>query len=282
VTLTLAALAASQWAPALAAAEPEGAPAAEAKPEPKAEPKKDDGGVEIETDVTEMERLREKYLWTLDLVEISDPTDIVVKDPLTDRDRRYWYVRYVVKNNTGADRRYVPRIELVALMGKARKVYPEVMAPAAEAKVERNFARPYLNSGEMAGLIVNGAEKHGIAFFNPPDARADRLELVFQGLTNQVETQGSFTEALNKALQVYHEERLHGKGPVPTIADMSDPKKIPTRDKLDFIYPLMREKGWYVVKRRAFMVEFKRPGSEAKLPPSIEPLKRVGSKWIWE
>ncbi len=137
------------------------------------------------------------------------PTRIAVDVPGSDTPKAYWYMTYMVTNNTGKEQRFYPEIDLVTDDGKVhhadrnipKRVYDEVKG------AERN---PRLESF----LTINGdlrlgpAEaREGVAVWPETNLRMDHFQIYVTGLSGEAVTlkkgdDGKFAKATpDEALQ---------------------------------------------------------------------------------
>jgi len=125
--------------------------------------------------------------WTLnfkyDMVKF-----IVVKEAGRGR-TMYWYMTYMLANQTGSDRFIVPRFELVT---DTDKKFDGVVSPEAERGIRFREASPrkLLNDVTVAGVIKPfdpkdaKTVKAGVAIFHSPDPKTDRFSIFVSGLSN--------------------------------------------------------------------------------------------------
>lgn len=132
-------------------------------------------------------------VWTLSF-GYNWPRMVRVKEPGKPT-KLYWYVTYVIVNDTGKDRLFVPEFTLVT---DTDKVYRDVVVPAAErlARIRSDATVKYGNSVTIAGTLPvakpDGRDyaKHGIAIFRglhpdeSVDLKTDFFSIFVTGLSN--------------------------------------------------------------------------------------------------
>jgi len=123
---------------------------------------------------------RPKTWWKLD-IEISPLAAITAQDFEGNR-VRCLYFTYKVTNKSEKTILYVPEFFLETNTGKS---YLDLIRLGAQAKVEKQRKRRFLNSAQMIGEVKPGEIKEGIAFFPEVDPKAKKLTLVALGLTNE-------------------------------------------------------------------------------------------------
>ena len=126
-------------------------------------------------------------VWILSFM-YNKPRMTVVKE-LGKPTKLYWYLTYIVVNDTGKPRLFVPEFTLVT---DTDKVYKDVVVPAAEqkARVLSDATLKYLNSVTIAGEVQpakrDGRDyaKRGIAIFDSVDLKTDFFSIYVTGLSN--------------------------------------------------------------------------------------------------
>ena len=126
-------------------------------------------------------------VWTLSF-GYNWPRMVRVKEPGKPT-KLYWYMTYVIVNDTSKEHLFVPDFTLVT---DTDKVYRDVVAPAAErlARIRSDATVKYENSVTIAGPLPpakpDGRDysKHGIAIFDSVDLKTDFFSIFVTGLSN--------------------------------------------------------------------------------------------------
>lgn len=122
--------------------------------------------------------------WQLDfdwkmpnLIELDTDDDGVIEF--------YWYMRYTVTNNTGADRLFVPHAEVLtdtgALITAGRGISTEVFDAIAD-----RHDNPLLQSPvDVIGKLLQGEDnaRDSVVIWQPPAEDVDTMRLFFSGLS---------------------------------------------------------------------------------------------------
>lgn len=124
--------------------------------------------------------------WQLDF-SYSTPRRIVVNVPGEPLPKAYWYMTYTATNNTGQERIFLPRFEMLTSDG--RVLLADFQIPAAVydaiARREKNpLMKPAL---ELAGSILEGEDyaKYGVAIWPEPSAEPGTFSIFVQGLSGE-------------------------------------------------------------------------------------------------
>lgn len=124
--------------------------------------------------------------WALD-IRFEKPRSIRVQVPGEDEPRRFWFLRYVVTNQTGEDRIFVPEFVLYTDTGQILRAGQN--APSAVFdKLKGIYNDPLLKDlTGMTGKILQGEDnsKRGVAIFPDFDPKAGAFDLFIGGLSGE-------------------------------------------------------------------------------------------------
>jgi len=121
-------------------------------------------------------------LQPLQSIQLTLPGD---KAPQT-----YWFLRYTVTNETGADQSFTPEFALYTDMGEVITAGRSV-SPAVFKKIKESYNDPLLKDATgMLGKILQGEDnaKSGVAIFKNFDPKAGTVEIFVGGLSGHAET----------------------------------------------------------------------------------------------
>ncbi len=116
-------------------------------------------------------------------------------DGVPESGRTYWYLRYTVENKSGIDGTF--HVGIKARSDKNRR-YANIALPWVEDAVERRegkmlFSRADLlkkNGAGDLGMKVNAGDKvECVAIFNAIDPEADKVQIDFHGLVDDIEVE---------------------------------------------------------------------------------------------
>jgi hypothetical protein len=124
--------------------------------------------------------------WELQ-IRYEKPTAISVKVPGKDRPQRFWFLRYMVINQTGEDRIFVPTFILYTDTGQilhAGRDVPKVVFN----RIKGLYDDPLLKDmTAMTGKLLQGEDnaKRGVAIWPEFDPRAGGFDIFVGGLSGE-------------------------------------------------------------------------------------------------
>jgi hypothetical protein len=103
--------------------------------------------------------------------------------------KHFWYMTYDVVNNTGADQRFAPRIELVIDDGRIVRHGEGVSSDITKALKEFLGNELLEDQFEILGTVLQGKEhaKSGLVVFVAEDLEPTELTVMVQGLSRETE-----------------------------------------------------------------------------------------------
>lgn len=103
--------------------------------------------------------------------------------------KHFWYMTYDVVNNTGADQRFAPRIELVVDDGRIVRHGEGVSSDITKALKEFLGNELLEDQFEILGTVLQGKEhaKSGLVVFVAEDLEPTELTVMVQGLSRETE-----------------------------------------------------------------------------------------------
>jgi len=124
--------------------------------------------------------------WELDF-QHELPKRIVVEVPGASVPRAYWYMPYVVTNNTGREQVFIPTFEWVGKDGRVTRADTEASAAVFEAVARRERRRPLVPATRIAGPILQGEDqaKYGVAIWEEPSAEPGAFSVFVGGLSGE-------------------------------------------------------------------------------------------------
>lgn len=97
----------------------------------------------------------------------------------------YWYMRYTVTNDTGADRLFVPHIQVLTNTGDLTTAGRGISAEVFDA-IDARHENPLLQSPvDVIGKLLQGEDnaRDSVAIWQPPAEDVDSMRLFFAGLS---------------------------------------------------------------------------------------------------
>ena len=103
--------------------------------------------------------------------------------------KHFWYMTYDVVNNTGADQRFAPRIELIIDDGRIVRQGEGVSSDITKALKEFLGNELLEDQFEILGTVLQGKEhaKSGLVVFVAEDLEPTELTVMVQGLSRETE-----------------------------------------------------------------------------------------------
>ena len=127
--------------------------------------------------------------WELDieLPDVAMPISITL--PGEDKPTVFWYLRYLVINDSGEDREFTPVIDLVTNTGqliRAGESVPPVVYEAIKAKHHQPLLK---DLPAVAGRLLQGEDnaKAGVAIWPDFDADAGKIDIFISGLSGETQ-----------------------------------------------------------------------------------------------
>ena len=186
--------------------------------------------------------------WELDieLFDVAMPISITL--PGDDEPTVFWYLRYLVTNETGEDREFTPVIDLATNTGQLIRAGATV-PPVVYRGIKARHHQPLLKDlPAMAGRLLQGADnaKAGVAIWPDFDAQAGQIDIFISGLSGEMQV-------------------VHLPNPVERVT--------PTAQGDDIV-----EQVTEVVLRKTLKLTYALPGEvEARL---TTPAALVARKWV--
>ncbi len=124
--------------------------------------------------------------WELDFSS-ETPRRIVVEVPGESVPRAYWYMTYVVTNNTGAEQFYLPRFEMVAKDGSVIPSDTELSGSVFQAVARKERQKPLVSSLKLAGQILQGQDqaKYGVAIWQESAVEMGNFSVFVHNLSGE-------------------------------------------------------------------------------------------------
>jgi hypothetical protein len=119
--------------------------------------------------------------------EHSIPRRVVVEIPGTSVPQAYWYMTYIVTNNTNQEQMFLPSFEMLTNDGKVLRSdlsIPARVFDAIKAREKRQFLEPYpVIHGEIR--IGEDQAKDGVAIWPEPTSRMGSFGIFISGLSGE-------------------------------------------------------------------------------------------------
>jgi hypothetical protein len=152
--------------------------------------------------------------WQLDFRH-DLPRRIVVEVPGEAAPKAYWYITYLITNNTGAEQVFLPAFELVTKDGAILRSDSELSATVFDTIARRERQKPLQSALKIAGPLLQGEDqaKYGVAIFEEPSIEMGSFSVFAQNLSgeaaalldtagNPVKDADGNTITLRKTLQI--------------------------------------------------------------------------------
>jgi len=124
----------------------------------------------------------------IDIYDVVKP--ILVTLPGADEPSVFWYLRYLVSNETGEDREFTPVIDLATNTGYVYRIGTDT-PPQVFQRIKGLHNQPLLlDLHAMAGRILQGEDnaKDGVAIWPDFDSQAGVIEIFISGLSGETQT----------------------------------------------------------------------------------------------
>jgi len=127
--------------------------------------------------------------WELDIELFDVAMPISVTLPGDDEPTVFWYLRYLVTNETGEDREFTPVIDLATNTGQLIRAGTSI-PPVAYDEIKALHHQPLLKDlPAMAGRLLQGADnaKAGVAIWPDFDEQAGQIDIFISGLSGETQ-----------------------------------------------------------------------------------------------
>ncbi len=124
--------------------------------------------------------------WELDF-QYDHPKRIEVRVPGQTEPRAFWFMRYRVVNQTGADQVFSPELALYTDTGQLIRQGSGVPSAVFE-EIQRIYGDPLLRKqSNMVGKLLQGTDnsKRGVAIWHEIDPNAGAFSVFFSGLSGE-------------------------------------------------------------------------------------------------
>lgn len=125
--------------------------------------------------------------WELDIHIYDVARPILVTLPGDDEPTVFWYLRYMVTNDTGQDREFTPVIDLATNTGQVLRIGTDT-PPLVYEQIKGLYHQPLLNDlPAMAGQLLQGEDnaKDGVAIWPDFDHEAGQIDIFISGLSGE-------------------------------------------------------------------------------------------------
>jgi len=127
--------------------------------------------------------------WELDIELFDVAMPISVTLPGDDEPTVFWYLRYLVTNETGEDREFTPVIDLATNTGQLIRAGTSI-PPVVYDEIKGLHHQPLLKDlPAMAGRLLQGEDnaKAGVAIWPDFDEQAGQIDIFISGLSGETQ-----------------------------------------------------------------------------------------------
>jgi hypothetical protein len=119
--------------------------------------------------------------------DYSTPKRIVVRPKGADAPQAYWYMTFTVTNNSGEERKFLPRFEMITNDGEVlrsdNKIPQDIIESIRQAERNRHLEPVHALAGTLR--IGEDQAREGVAIWKEPDPKMGRFSIFVTGLSGE-------------------------------------------------------------------------------------------------